>query len=89
MDAADGISGAHERLVSILEIARTNDESHVEVFSLDALARVAAEHGDIDEACALSELADRRMEAVSHFITERDRIDAHIARQREQSAAPP
>jgi hypothetical protein len=31
-------------------------------------------------------LADRQMESVSHFITERDRIDAHATRQHRQLA---
>ncbi len=81
MDAADNISGAQERLVAILDDARTNDAAHVEVFALDALARAAVAHGDIDTARALSDLADRRMESASHFITDRDRTDAHITRQ--------
>ena len=76
MDAADNIPGAHERLVVILDDARTNDTAHVEVFALDALARAAASHGDTDAAQALSDQADRRMESASHFITDRDRIDA-------------
>ena len=37
--------------------------------------------GDIDTARALCELADRRMESASHFITDRDRTDAHAVRQ--------
>jgi predicted ATPase/DNA-binding SARP family transcriptional activator len=81
MDAADRVSGAHERLLNILDSARANDAAHVEVFALDALAREAIEHGDIDTARALSESADRRMQAASHFITDRDRVDAHASRQ--------
>ena len=41
-----------------------NDHAHVEVFALDALARVAAEAGDIATARNLCETADRRMESV-------------------------
>ncbi len=48
----------------------------VEVFALDALARLAADAGDAAAARDLAEAADRRMEAASHFITERDRTDA-------------
>ena len=77
MDAADAVPGAEERLVAILDDARRNDEAHVEVFALDALARIAAEAGDIDTARDLCETADRRMEAASHFITDLDRTDAH------------
>ena len=81
MDAADRVSGAEERLVAILDDARLNDDAHVEVFALDALARIAAEAGDIATARDLCETADRRMEAASHFITDLDRTDAHAVRQ--------
>ena len=77
MDAADEVPGAHERLAAILDASRTKGEAHVEVFALDALARdrrptraTATRHD------ALSEAADRRMEAASHFITDLDRTDA-------------
>ena len=69
------------RLVTILDEARLNDHAHVEVFALDALARVAAEAGDIATARNLCETADRRMEAATHFITDLDRTDAHTVRQ--------
>ena len=81
MDAVDEIPGGHERLVRILDAARLNGEAHVEVFALDALARIAAEAGDMETAHDLCESADRRMEAASHFITELDRTDAHQLRQ--------
>ncbi len=58
----------------------SNGEAHVEVFALDALARIAAEAGDMETAHDLCESADRRMEAASHFITELDRTDAHQIR---------
>ena len=44
---------------------------------LDTLARVAAEAGDIASARDLSQPADRRTKAASHFIVEHDRTDAH------------
>ena len=71
-----GIPGSHERLTGILEDARAHDEPHVEVFALDALASIAARHGDVDAARALNATADRRMQAADHFITEQDRTDA-------------
>jgi predicted ATPase/DNA-binding SARP family transcriptional activator len=74
-------SGAEERLVAILDDARHAGHAHVEVFALDALARIAADAGDIATARDLCEAADRRMEVASHFITERDRTDAHSVRQ--------
>ena len=61
MDAADRQPGAEERLVAILDDARRNDDAHVEVFALDALARIAAETGDIATARDLCQSADRRM----------------------------
>jgi tetratricopeptide (TPR) repeat protein len=76
MDAEDRVDGAAARLVAILGEARQNDDAHVEVFALDALARTAVEAGDHATAQSLCEEADRRMEAASHFVTERDRTDA-------------
>ena len=85
MDAADRMPGADDRLKAILEDAQRNDTAHVEVFALDALARVAAEAGDILTAQRMCEQADRRMEAASTFITELDRVDTRW-RMRDQSA---
>jgi predicted ATPase/DNA-binding SARP family transcriptional activator len=81
MDAADRIPGAEDRLVAILDDARHNGEAHVEVFALDALSRIAAESGDIATARDLCRSADQRMDAISHFITDLDRTDAHAVRQ--------
>ena len=81
MDAADREPGAKGRLVTILDEARLNEHAHVEVFALDALARIAAEAGDIATARNLCQTADRRMEAATHFITDLDRTDAHTVRQ--------
>jgi hypothetical protein len=80
MDAADGVAGAEGRLVAILAAARETDEAHVEVFALDALARIAARAGDISTAHGLRAVADARMEVAAHFITELDRTDAHAVR---------
>ena len=66
-------AGAEQRLVAILEEARREDDAPVEVLALDALARIAAEGGDVATARELCEAADRRMEAASHFITDLDR----------------
>ena len=76
-----GSPAPSERLVAILDDARRDDDAHVEVFALDALARIAADAGDIATARDLCETADRRMEAASHFITDLDRTDAHAVRQ--------
>ena len=78
LDAEDRVSGAEQRLVAILDDARLDDDAPVEVFALDALARLASEPAAARELC---EAADRRMAAASHFITERDRVDARALRQ--------
>ncbi len=81
LDARDHVAGAQQRLVAILDAARSDDDAAVEVFALDALARMALEAGDVATARDLCEAADRRMETASHFITERDRTDARSVRQ--------
>jgi predicted ATPase/DNA-binding SARP family transcriptional activator len=81
MDAADEVPGAAERLTAILSEARRRDDATLEVFALDALARTAASAGDIGTALGLCEAADRRMETVSHFITDLDRTDARWVRR--------
>jgi hypothetical protein len=81
LDAEDRVSGAEQRLIAILDDARRTDDAPVEVFALDALARIAAEGADIDAARSLCEASDRRMESASHFITDRDRTDARSVRQ--------
>jgi hypothetical protein len=80
VDAADGISGAEERLKTILDDARRTDDAHVEVFALDALARIAAEAGEVSTAHCFLEAADGCMVAASHFITDLDRTDARAVR---------
>ena len=72
---------AERRLVAIREAAARDADAPVEVFALDALARIAAERGEADAARTLCEEADERMPAASHFITERDRVDAREVRQ--------
>ena len=80
LDAADGVAGAEHRLTGLLDDAVLADDAPVEVFARDALARLAVETGDLVRARELSAAADRRMEAASHFITERDRTDAPSVR---------
>ena len=71
-DAHDAVADAEERIVAILASACRDGNAPVEVFALDALARIAA---DPQEAAALQERADARMPDASHFIAERDRVD--------------
>jgi predicted ATPase/DNA-binding SARP family transcriptional activator len=81
LDAEDRRADAQQRLVAILDDARRNDDAPVEVFALDALARIAAAEGDLAAARDRCEAADRRMASAAHFITELDRVDAHAVRQ--------
>jgi predicted ATPase/DNA-binding SARP family transcriptional activator len=81
LDAADGVAGAAHRLAVILDAARLDDDAPVEVFALDALARSAAEAGDMATARDLGAVADRRMGSASHFITDLDRTDARSIRE--------
>jgi len=73
------------RLAALLDAARSDDDAPVEVFALDALARIAAERGDT--ATELRTAADHRMAAASHFITERDRTDRPADSARRTPAA--
>jgi predicted ATPase/DNA-binding SARP family transcriptional activator len=75
LDAAAGDPGAPARLRAVLEAARREDDAPAEVFALDALGRLGGDAG-------LHELADRRMAAAGHFITERDRVDRHAGGRR-------
>ncbi len=75
LDAEDEDAGAESRLTAILHVARRDGDAPVEIFSLDALARRAAERGDGATARELAAAADRRMQDASHFITELDRAD--------------
>ncbi len=81
LDAEDGDPGARARLDAILADARRDDDAPVEVFALDALARIAAEAGDAATARDLCEAADARMRFASHFITDLDRTGARAVRQ--------
>jgi predicted ATPase/DNA-binding SARP family transcriptional activator len=81
MDVVDGVTGAEQRLRTILDDAYRNNEAHVQVFVLDALARIAARAGNIGLAREFAAEADRQMLIVSHFITDLDRVDAHAVRR--------
>ena len=59
-----------ERLIALLDKAQRDDNAPVEVFALDALARITGDDG-------LYAVADERMATASHFIAERDRVDRH------------
>jgi predicted ATPase/DNA-binding SARP family transcriptional activator len=81
LDAVEQVPGVQERLEGILDVARDMDDAPVEVFALDALARIAAAASDIGTAGDLCDAADRRMESAAHLITDLDRTDARWVRQ--------
>ena len=77
-----------QRLVAILDDARRDDDAPVEVFALDALARIAAEarrHRHGARSCARRPTGGWR--PPSHFITERDRTDRPAGSARRTPAA--
>lgn len=76
LDGADGDPRARHRLEDLLAAAQSRGDAPVEVFALDALARIAAGRGDLARAADLLAEADARMGSASHFISERDRVDA-------------
>jgi predicted ATPase/DNA-binding SARP family transcriptional activator len=80
LDARDGVPGAEARLVAILAAARGHADTPVEVLALDALARLAADAGDLGAARSLGAAADRLAPAAAHVITDFDRTDAHALR---------
>ncbi|HET7475218.1 MAG TPA: BTAD domain-containing putative transcriptional regulator [Dermatophilaceae bacterium] len=70
-----------QTLRSVLADARATANLEVQVFALDALARLAARSGDRDTAVALLAESDRLADAVSHLVDASDRIDAAAARE--------
>jgi tetratricopeptide (TPR) repeat protein len=80
LEPVDLMRDVPSRLPEILAQARREGDAPVEVFTLDALALRAASSGDATSAAALLRQADDRMLVASHFIAERDRVDAAAAR---------
>ena len=61
----------------------------MELLASDALARLAAERGDTDEAGRLLAAADALHDLLRHAVDDEDRTDAQRARQRMADAAAP
>ena len=80
MDAEDGVPGAAGRLDLLVEKAEAAGDLEVQVLSLDALACLRVEAGDIIEGNELLDRADALMAAAGHRLTEGDRLDGHRAR---------
>jgi predicted ATPase/DNA-binding SARP family transcriptional activator len=75
LDADQGLTHAAERLDAVLANARREGQAEVEVLTLDRLARLHAERGDVDDAQALVAAADDRAPGAYHLMSESDRID--------------
>jgi hypothetical protein len=73
------LTQAANRLDAVLAAARRDNQGEVEVLTLDRLARLHAERGDLDEATALLAQADDLAPAVSHLMSDNDRIDREPA----------
>jgi predicted ATPase len=86
LDASAGGARAGAALESLLADATEQGAGHVEVFALDALALLAHDAGDLTAADDLLERADVRMDTVSHFVTDHDRVDARGVRRSSRDA---
>ena len=82
LSSATGSARAAARLASVLEDAISADDVEVEVLASDALARLAAERGDLIAAQRLLRSADDLSTGIIHVLSDLDRIDAHFARLR-------
>ena len=76
IDARSTSPGAADSLRAIVSRSAADANAPAEIFALDALARLARLAGDPAEAARLAQRADALMPGASHFITERDRVDA-------------
>ncbi|MCW2761566.1 MAG: transcriptional activator domain [Marmoricola sp.] len=68
-------------LGEVLEEARDTENLEVQVYALDALARVSADSGDLDSARALLAESDDLAPDVAHVVDGSDRLDAAFARE--------
>ncbi len=75
LDADRGLTQAANRLDEALAAARRDGQGDVEVLLLDRLARLHAERGDLIAATAFLAQADDLAPAVSHLMSDNDRID--------------
>ena len=68
-------------LEAVLAQARVDRNVEIQVYALDALARLAAEAGDSRSARSLLTQADRLAPHVAHVLDEDDRLDGTKARE--------
>jgi hypothetical protein len=73
-------------LREVLEEARDTENLEVQVYALDALARVSADSGDIASARVLLAESDDLAPDVAHVVDASDRLDAAFARELASSA---
>ena len=66
-------------LEEVLEQSRVEQNNEVGVLALDALARLAAQRGEVDEAQQLLGEADALAPTVVHILDDSDRLDRAIA----------
>jgi tetratricopeptide (TPR) repeat protein len=80
VDADENDPQAGDRLVAVLTAARAAPDPEVELLTLDALARLHAEHGATADARAALAAADACLAVAGHLVTDGDRVDAGVAR---------
>ena len=81
LDADAGDPAAADHLAGVLDAARQAGDAEVEVLTLDRLARLHAEQGRPAQARDLHALAENRMPAARHLVTDGDRIDVGYGEQ--------
>jgi len=88
LSSATGSARAADQLDSILAEAVSARDAEAQVLAMDALARLAADQGDLDAARRLLRSADDLSSAIQHVLDDQDRTDAHLARLRIASITP-
>ena len=64
----------------MLEEARRHHDLETQTLAVDALARAAAGHGDVQHAAHLLQEADAMHAQIRHTLDDADRVDAMAAR---------
>ena len=81
MDAEDSSPDAVERLESVANTARHENDIEVELLALDALARAYAQSGDFPTARQFLERGTALMPRAQHLLDESDRLDRDKAQE--------
>jgi hypothetical protein len=80
--SATGSVRAAEELKAVLEEAGSAGDAEVQVLAMDALARLAADRGDVSAAQRLLRSADDLSSGIQHVVDDLHRPDADLARLR-------